>query len=1472
MFRPLLLSAALFPILTGGASFADERPWYRDVDPLAGNWYVTAAVGHEASETDELIVSIRPHMETVCEVVGDGCIYRIEYSVQPHREMMFRVGVTDYGVDHDWSEITAIDVSPSSLRFFRGTTISPRLRQVEMTRSSESPLRYSGTWHFINIHGQRLEGLEQWSLMTPRVDAIGLSVIRPWNRRDVVPPSSVHQLGQDGVAHVTLQDRETYDWSDGRENPLWNQSRRAHFRVFLYGENLRGPQHITFPESVDFQIVNQGDLRSEPYADGSRDYIGKYVDVILWGQARPGLHQLRVNDQYVPFLVEIPSAEQDNGHVIGAIALEDLIAELPGPARLAAGQLADSAEPSADLRPAEPPLRPERFAQLTLAAAPEFAGTPLRVALEGRHRAFPEGDELVTAIPALFPIEGAGCQLPEDAAESALICNPDASGHARFAIETPVAGFLHWDITDAGTGAPVSDGLLEVRFEADGTGAGGGSEEAHAPTILQVLTVYPQLGLSDLDDFATRYPDPSDPLSGGTGGTRHLMVIGRDLPQSAAETDLTDTPTILYSFAESPESVGAQFEHSMLREGLSRLAGDAVGPEDVRAALRESGLDVIILRADLRPGVLPGAQTVTLNGTQATWQLRFGNLTTVLDFVRASGDADRPWERVSETPGQEVLSLRLQVSPGTVPYGEVPARVAFEDPESGAEQALDLVLSPQTDGVWLSPPFGIGVPANGGDGTPRILDPGAAEELIVTGAIAEEFALQRMPAAIGQRGALLYFPTEVQRPFSEDLETAARCSGLRPGEWTLDQLANSLTAFDDGDPFTNFIITMGADFDDLVAGGNVTQDVLVGHHAALLGLRRAMLVHGAERAESLRAVLDDPAERLAMTAAWQREWQQITSDDPQSPLFRIPVPAEPIAETLPFGRLLSGSDFYADALRDAGFDEARILAFFEEAGHAAISGQLDALDEARTELRNLDPCDLPGMMRFARNARAYAEAEVIPRLMQSDGRQFAPDTQARRWLRSAIGVADTWHAQIRASEADSDAVSFYISVVTLPLAPFELGVISSALMVQNVADMALNTASLGMRYAAAQDELRLALGLAPLLGEARLDAADAERPSFAGFVAQTGLNLVSLGFDVAAIGRAQALGALAEATDAAGDATRTVTRISPEGIGALAELRDALLLERRARLAPDPPERIALTTAQNTRLAALGSDAGGLPRLFPFVSDAPTFSLADRLDGTGLEALEAIDSRLEDLVIDLAEDDLAALFALQTRQILRDPGVAAGTRASLTDVIAQAAYRPELDFRVHLELGPSALGDVRAFGIDWDPVAIVVHEAGHIAQLRFGEAAGLVVGRVVRELDSSLRMVVVQNALARAGTGAQAISTRDALRFAFGYAVDTQAKSLRNLATGSYFQTPGRQFDGLFQVDAAEAIARARAALPDASEREILEAYIEAHTAAERTYGAELAQHASWGQLGSGARWRDMVRDAEARLAALPPP
>lgn len=1133
-----------------------------------------------------------------------------------------------------------------------------------------------------------------------------------------------------------------------------------------------------------------------------------------------------------------------------------------------------SAAPSAELRPAEPPLRPERFAQLTLEAAPELSGTPLRIVLEGRHRAFPEGEELVAEVPALFPIDGAGCRLPGDEAAATLICEPDADRLAGLAIETPVAGFLHWEITDAETGDPLGDGLLEIQFDADGTGtgAGDGSDETPTPAILQVLTVYPQLGLSDLDDFATRYPDPSDPFSGGTGGTRHLLVIGRDLPQSAAETDLADTPGILYSFAESPDSVGAHFEHSMLREGLSRLAGDAVEPQDMATALRDAGLDVIVLRADLRPGVLPGEQIVALNGAQAAWQLRFGNLGTTLDFVRASGDPDRPWEPVGETPGQEVLSLRLRVTPGIVPYGDVPARVAFQDPESGTEQALDLVLSPQSGGVWLSPPFGIGVPAKDADGRPLILDPGAAEELIVTGTVAENFALQRMPAALGQRGALLYFPTEVDRPFAEDLETAAQCSGLRPEEWTPDQLANSLTAFDDGDPFANFIITMGVDFDDLIAGGNVTQDVLVGHHAALLGLRRAMLVHGAERAESLRAVRDDPAELLAMTAAWHREWRQITSDDPQSPLFRISVPAEPIAETLPYGRLLRSSEFYADALREAGFGEARVFAFFEEAGRAAIDRQLEALDAARSELRALAPCDLAGMMRFARNARAYAEADVIPRLLQSDGRQFVPDPQARRWLRSAIGVADTWHAQIRASEADSDAVSLYISIVTLPLAPLELGVISSVLMVQNLADMALSTASLGMRYAAAQDELRLALGLTPLLGEARLDTAEAELPSFAGFVAQTGLNLVSLGFDVAAIRRAHALGALAEAGEAAGDATRTVTRISPEGLGALAELRDALLRARRARLAPDRPERIALSAAQSARLAALGSDAGGLPRLFPFVSDAPTFSLADRLDGTGLDALEAIDSRLEDLVIDLAEDDLAALFSLQTRQILRDPGVVVGTRANLTDVIAQAAYRPDLDFRVHLELGPSALGNVRAFGIDWDPVAIVVHEAGHIAQLRFGEAAGLVVGRVVRELDSSLRMVVVQNALARAGTGAQAISTRDALRFAFGYALDTQAKSLRNLATGSYFQTPGRQFDGLFQVDAAEAIARARAALPDATEREILEAFIEAHSNATRTYGAELARHASWGQLGTGARWRDLVRDAQARLAALPPP
>lgn len=298
-----------------GSLFAENESWYRDIDPLSGNWQITAERDAEGTYQDTMLISVRPETETICEPVSSGgCHYRIAYNVTPERRVSDRIGVSGYGVDLQWQKITAINVGSDSLSFHRGWDLDPQKMRVELQRSSDDGTVYSGTWQFVNIHGDTIAGAERWEYLAPQVQFVGAREIQSWSRRSVqISREDLISATSENPVILAMQAIGNYDWAVEHDNPFHGGSKRPQFRVFIYGENLQGFQHIGFPDSVDVEVLRVSDIRSEGRV------IAKYADVVMWGRAEPGLHVMQVNDQRIALFLNFQDPATADGHRIGSV-------------------------------------------------------------------------------------------------------------------------------------------------------------------------------------------------------------------------------------------------------------------------------------------------------------------------------------------------------------------------------------------------------------------------------------------------------------------------------------------------------------------------------------------------------------------------------------------------------------------------------------------------------------------------------------------------------------------------------------------------------------------------------------------------------------------------------------------------------------------------------------------------------------------------------------------------------------------------------------------------------------------------------------------------------------------------------------------------------------------------------------------------------------------------------------------------
>jgi hypothetical protein len=175
-------------------------------------------------------------------------------------------------------------------------------------------------------------------------------------------------------------------------------------------------------------------------------------------------------------------------------------------------------------------------------------------------------------------------------------------------------------------------------------------------------------------------------------------------------------------------------------------------------------------------------------------------------------------------------------------------------------------------------------------------------------------------------------------------------------------------------------------------------------------------------------------------------------------------------------------------------------------------------------------------------------------------------------------------------------------------------------------------------------------------------------------------------------------------------------------------------------------------------------------------------------------------------------------------------------------------------------------------GVRFSFGSFFAHESGHYLQWLHESFDKVVIGRALKEYDAMLRMSVFQNMFDDASGAARQMSTRKAIDISIDYALEEQWRLFDLSSPGApSFREPNKYFDGLFQLTHKEAVARGKVFFPDASERDIIESYIDLALSKYKKWRTTAFSNPWSRQANLDLRHAKMLQDARDRLAMLPP-
>jgi hypothetical protein len=641
-------------------------------------------------------------------------------------------------------------------------------------------------------------------------------------------------------------------------------------------------------------------------------------------------------------------------------------------------------------------------------------------------------------------------------------------------------------------GAAPASGAVLWRTSLEAEGRLAGALEARgtlgSPAPPRIVAVVPVEDDTIVTEGVPSYRYPFGP--GGSGDqSRHLLVVGRGLPKrSGGRIELEDEPGLHYGFMAFPDS-GNAFHRELFGKGWRRFYGtERVG--EARALAEADGYDAVLLRADLRAGVMPGAKRLRLGGLEGAWELRFGGLSARLHVLRRLPGGG--FDRLEEAYVPERVHLALETSV-RLPVDELPMTLDRSRLGAGEGEVELLLRRSELEGgrMYLSAPLDLHAKGKepslgGGQGTPVGMGAPGARYLrarLDPDVVAERFLMPVDPPAL--RLPVRRTPSRPTRSWlwKDVLMRAATCHEDLPAQdW------GRLTAAE-SKRFTNWVV--------LTRGKHeLSQSAKFGHHAAALMLRDMFLEVLEPTIVELRRVRKAPREMLGLvrylgTAGWFDE----------SALMRMKVEDFGGGRTDLRWALANDEAWMADR---HGVPTAKVRAWRLRVMDQALAQLIQAAETTRARVMAIEDCEVEELLRLTGFHFEPVRRRLKARLVELAETRVAgglrrpiwmPDDPARYWVDGVAPLARTLKEQRKRARVDNDVLLLGAFLATAPLMFAEQTGVVLALWAIDLLDLGVTCLQEVAQYLESRAELEIASGAALVLGERRHEEAKREAKS-----------------------------------------------------------------------------------------------------------------------------------------------------------------------------------------------------------------------------------------------------------------------------------------------------------------------------------------------------------------------------------------
>lgn len=783
------------------------------------------------------------------------------------------------------------------------------------------------------------------------------------------------------------------------------------------------------------------------------------------------------------------------------------------------GVVSGTAHVSDDERSVEIAYRhPEDGRTLLAAGTVERGPDDVRIRLAG---AMVSADRSLPALDTDVVVAGDGPLTARSAdaeATVAVAAEPPAGDLELLLRPTATEGTLSGTWTapvSATTGLPPGGGRAGT-FRLLYDGAGGAVMEGFETWQRPVARLVTALPLADQLLMSLGDPDFPEPFDAAGRQTkpiadrRLIAVLGKGLPLRYGDPAVLASrdPGVEYSVYQLQWDFDRPDTQAWPRERAWQMLAREFG----EARLRElRGLDLVILEARLKPGVLPGPKTFTLNGAEAAWLLQYGDWKGELAIARDIGfDQSEPADYL--VPGE---TIRLQVRlDRAVALTEIPVLLAVADADGktlryallGGRRAIPLQRDPDDPKLYRSEPIRLAEPEylDGFAEGSRVVAVTRGESLIasLTGDPVFELRPRLAIAAVLQspRHLKAHLTGERKgrsRTWDEAVGAAAACVGAEaPGAVALSE--------EESETFESTILTSASTglFGDKPGWWlTLATKVKIGEHAAAILLRDVFLDLMTQKIQQLSQSLDDEG---------LMGFRQLVGSD----LYGAFAALADVEVRGPNGGTVSFAVSFSDNLmRDTyGLSGEALERYQLIATIDARVNYLVAAREARQTAAEIEDCDLDELLKltgfdFAPVRRVAKQLAIAlsPEEIGGEGPRWVADRRARAWMDRVELVAQSLAEQRALARMDNAILLTAFFIATLPVALVEAPAALIALMILDGADLLYSSYELVSTVREVSAETEFALGASVLLGNRRFRAAEARRydwvPYFFGAVA-----------------------------------------------------------------------------------------------------------------------------------------------------------------------------------------------------------------------------------------------------------------------------------------------------------------------------------------------------------------------------------